>query len=65
MIKEYVQRKVEERVTVEVNNTSRPLTPHRFNRSCLQVENAIKNYRVHLGNNEQNNKKLKAIVNAS
>jgi len=65
IIKEYVERRVKERVTVEVNNTPRPLTPHRLNRSYLQVENAIERYHDQVANNKRDNEKLKAVVNAS
>jgi hypothetical protein len=62
----YVELKVKERVAVEVSYTSsRPLTPCRFNRNRLQVEKALKRYRASLAENEQNNQKLKAIMDVS
>ena len=66
--KEYIQRKVKERVTVEVSNASTPsgspplsivLTGHTY----LQVEKAIERYRDYIENNK--NRELKAVLDVS
>ena len=62
----YIKHKVKERVTVEVNVTSSvSLAPYGFNRSFLQVKNAIERYCDYLENKERDNEKLKAIMDIS
>jgi len=62
----YIVQKVKERVAIEVSHApSVPFAPHGFNRSCLQVERAIKRYRDYAENNEQNNEDLKVVMNVS
>ena len=65
-IKNYVERKVKEKVAVEASLPAlRPLTTRHPNRMRLQVEKAIEHYRDHLANNEQRNKGLLTTMGVS
>jgi len=64
-VRNYVERRIKERVMAEVSGPSTTVT-HRSNElMCLQVDKELERYRKYLDNKEANNRKLVEAVQMS